>query len=311
MNLINYRPYQESDLIQLMELNKSLVKTWLHYTEEGTVTNQETLWENLTSRERYLHGGPWNDPDTLKIHTDEFLKFGGIHVIENEENEIIAQIEFHQFEEDKFHIDWMMVSPKSDKMGIGSLLIEKLGEFLNNEGYNNIKIYTEPEEGTIGFYEKNKFEKDEFSFLTRFRDIIPIYDDMSWAENKDDLLKFTYGMSDTTDKFLGFLMRCNFKYSRLFKVNTNNYSAIINHRNKEIKIILMSYPVFPKRIRIIVTSGIKLTNQDILNIVNKVVKSIIRESKVYFTILDNNEDTNDKGWKITAIIPNLIKSLND
>lgn len=307
MHLINYRSYQEADFSQLMELNKSLIKTWFHHTKEGFVTDKETTWMNLTPRERYLHGGPWNDPKTLRIHIDEFLKFGSIHVVENENKEIIAEIEFHYFEKDKIHIDWMMVSPYSEKMGIGSLLLDKLDEYIQDHGISNITIFTEPEDGTIGFYEKNNYEQDYFSYITRFKNISPNNTKMTWSENEDNLLEFTHGMNDTTDKYLQFLFNCNFKYSKLFNFDTKNSSTILKYDNKDVKIILMTYPVFPDRIRIIITSNYDLTNSDIMKIVNITVKSINQEYKAYFTILDNNEDINDLGWKIIGIIPRLVK----
>ncbi len=307
MNLINCRSYRESDFIELMELNKSLVKTWFHHTEEGSVTDKVTTWEKLTPRERYLHGGPWNDPDTLRIHIDEFLTFGQILLIENEHKKIIAEIEFHQFEKDKFHLDWMMVSPYSDKMGMGSLLLDKIDEFIRIAGNSQFTLYTEPEDGTIEFYEKNNFYKGEFSYITRLKSIKPKSNDIIWSENENELLKFTYGMNYTTDKYLQFLMRCNFKYSGLFKVNVKNYSTHVRYDDKDIKIILMAYPVFPDRIRIMVTTNHNLINSEIMNIVNNIINSINQEFKAYFTILDDNEEIEDQGWKIIGIIPNLIK----
>ncbi len=290
-----------------MDLNKSLVKTWFHHTENGSVTDKATTWEKLTPRERYLHGGPWNDPDTLRIHIDEFLKFGKILIIENEHQKIIAEIEYHQFEKDKYHLDWMMVSPYSDKMGIGSLLIDKLDELIRAEGENNFKLYTEPEDGTIGFYEKIGFKSDKFSYITRLKAIIPDSNDVTWSESDNELLKFTYGMNDTTDKHLQFLMRCNFKYSRLFSIKVKNYSTYIKFENKDVKIILMGYSVFPDRIRIIITANHELINSEIMKIVNNISNSINREVNAYFTVLDNHEEIKDHGWKIIGIIPKLIK----
>ncbi|MDH5401558.1 MAG: GNAT family N-acetyltransferase [Candidatus Heimdallarchaeota archaeon] len=149
---------------ELVELNKLLVTNWYRPIDDEYVPSD---WEELTSMERYNHGGPWNDPIFLDLHLNSFEQFGNVSIIrENKTNELVGEIEYHRVNGENIHIDWMMSSPNHRQKGIGRKLINYI---IENENAIS-KIITEPEDDVDEFYRKIGFtpcSNKSYSYTTK------------------------------------------------------------------------------------------------------------------------------------------------
>jgi len=206
---MDIQAFTPHDLEDLVRLNKSLIPIW--YGLEGTdrITSR---WEDLTIKERFLHGGPWNDQQTLKIHTEEFLKFGQIDLIKDQNGQILGEIEYHQHE-DTIHLDWMMIHGTRQLQGLGSLLLHHLVQVAEQDQIN--EIWTEPENGVEKFYEKNGFKLLDESihrYQLKSDNTRESWGEIEYSEIKGQVLS---GEANNDRDYLLMLLRSGIRYAEI------------------------------------------------------------------------------------------------
>jgi len=71
---ISVRKARKEDYTGIVEVHCSDVEKWYRCVGSEKV---EASYEELTPFERWLHGGPWMDEDTVRLHFDILKENGG------------------------------------------------------------------------------------------------------------------------------------------------------------------------------------------------------------------------------------------
>ncbi|MBO8174717.1 MAG: GNAT family N-acetyltransferase [Thermococcus sp.] len=141
----------------IVEVHCSDVEEWYHY--ENGQRREADLYDNLTLKERYLHGGPWMSIETCAIHLNNLILNGQIPLVAEIEGKIIGELELFISEEringrtkKIAHIDVLEVHREFRGQGIGRELVEAAEELARKEKCELLTVT--PEKEAVGFYEK-------------------------------------------------------------------------------------------------------------------------------------------------------------
>ncbi|MCY3410040.1 MAG: GNAT family N-acetyltransferase [Candidatus Heimdallarchaeota archaeon] len=296
----------------IVELNKKLVPEWYHYTKKAERGNK-TNWGTLSSRERFIHGGPWLSKDTLKVHLDNFTVFGEILLLWLD-GELIGELEFHEInrphkeyisdlgtEHRVFHLDWMMIDPHHQQMGWGRNLLNQLEDVLKSRHRDKIVILTEPEAGVTDFYQKCGYVNGPNN--------IHVYsangtlDENRWiAYHPPEMFEFLYGNFDVSPEYSLFQMSSEIHFSQLFG---SEYPIAWMDENN-VRVIKQKSSVLHNQYRILLSSSTLLEKRSIQKIINKLPDRTLEENQLRISLPYLIES---KKWKLIEIIPKLIKVL--
>lgn len=114
------------DLTSLVDLNRRDITEWHHYDETGQ-KGTRAQWKELSRWERYQHGGPWLDPQLLRLHLEILRETGNIILVVRDAESIIGELELifeHESPKLKFaHITRMVIDPNCRRKGLGTALV--------------------------------------------------------------------------------------------------------------------------------------------------------------------------------------------
>ncbi len=143
----------KSDVPDLVSLNRKDSET------SETVNPDE--WQHLSRMERWQHGGPWLDRQTLSLHLDVMEEAGGIILIARTAELLVGELELlFEIQDSKppqAFIAWMVVHPGFRHQGIGSQLVTHAVELARNEGAKQLFTTAENPNATQ-FFEANQFQ---------------------------------------------------------------------------------------------------------------------------------------------------------
>ncbi|AHF79520.1 GNAT family N-acetyltransferase [Thermococcus paralvinellae] len=141
----------------IVEVHCSDVEEWYHY--ENGQRREPDSYDNLTLKERYLHGGPWMSIETRAIHLNNLLLNGQIPLVAEIEGRIIGELELFISEElinertrKIAHIDVLEVHREFRGQGIGRELVKAAEELARKEKCELLTVT--PEKEAVKFYEK-------------------------------------------------------------------------------------------------------------------------------------------------------------
>lgn len=150
----------EVDLTSLVDLNRRHITEWHHYDSTGQ-KGKRAHWKELSRWERYQHGGPWLDPQLLRLHLEILKETGNIVLVARDADSIIGQLELifeQESPELKYaHITWMVVDPDWCRKDIGTTLLKEACKTVLNHGCKSLTTTAESDKTKI-FYEANGFQ---------------------------------------------------------------------------------------------------------------------------------------------------------
>lgn len=277
--MLEFSSLKRNDRRELCELNKKLVPRWFQYANNDEKQIQ-SKWENLTIRDRFMHGGPWLDRRTLDIHFDLFEKFGQVIVARDTQEDImIGELEWH-YSNNTAHIDWMMVSPEEQRKGIGSMMINHLKEIVIDDFSS--EIWTEPEKGTDYFYETNGFDRvlpELISYSIRGSSKLNM---LKWKSGLPPEKKTLIGDATNTKEYSRFLLQAEEMYASVFNVVTPISYAIPEDHN--LLIIRRKISALKNRSVILFYSDVNIPESQIISLSDFTAKSLPKIENIFITL---------------------------
>jgi GNAT superfamily N-acetyltransferase len=207
MKIVDYR---RKYLDQVVELNKSLVQSW--YRQENR-KNVKSSYDLLSMKDQFRHGGPWLHPETCAVHMTAVAKIGTISLLIDDSDTVLGEIEYHLSADNRYHLDWMVVSSDQQGKGMGTKLIDNMKKRVASS------IETEPEEGVQQFYEKNKFYQVKPSHYRYLLKPVQTRENTRSENIRLSDFKSRTGESNHDDFYLDLLLSTGIKYADLFGDN--------------------------------------------------------------------------------------------
>ena len=160
----------ETDIEALVSLNCREVDEWHHYSKDG-MQGAPSTWEELSTWERWRHGGPWLDSDLLSLHLKIIEEAGGTVLVARQKGEIIGELEaaydMQSLEGGRAHIVWMVVDPAWQRKGVGSLLAKQGREIAKKMGCHLLTVSSQ-DQVSSDFYTSQGFQKtDSLLFFSK------------------------------------------------------------------------------------------------------------------------------------------------
>jgi ribosomal protein S18 acetylase RimI-like enzyme len=153
----------ETDVEALVSLNCREVTEWHHHAKDGSREALST-WKDLSTWERWRHGGPWLDPSLLSLHLKILEEIGGTVLVARQNGEIIGELEVSYDigspERRRAHIVWMVVDPAWQRKGIGTLLVKQGQKMASKMGCQLMTVSSEDQK-SYSFYSSLKFQKTD------------------------------------------------------------------------------------------------------------------------------------------------------
>ena len=147
--MIKVREASFSDIKQIVEINIADVREWYHFDIMAREKLGKACYDELTSFERYMHGGPWLDPKTFEQYFKLMKNWGGYIFVAEENGKIVSEIDI-VIEPDfptklKAQMQWLFVHPDHRGKGISSALMQHAFDFSRKMGCSFIETVPEDE----------------------------------------------------------------------------------------------------------------------------------------------------------------------
>ncbi len=154
---IQVREAQRGDYAGIVEVHCSDVDKWRR--KSGEIVS----YEELTSFERWLHGGPWMDPETMKLHFEILKECGGRAFVAVLGDKVVGEAEVVFSEEPEPYgrycfLEVLVVHKNYRRKGIGTKLVKYCLEYAEERGYAVFDVIPE-NEGAKRLYLKLGFSK--------------------------------------------------------------------------------------------------------------------------------------------------------
>lgn len=147
---IQVRPATLDDVPAISAIHVSDLVTWKRWDEDDT----ECLatYEELSPFERWLNGGPWMDPSTLRPHLQRLMDGAGYALVAEAGGEVRAEAEAFIGDEPppwgrNLNLSVLYARRGSAGKGLGSALMQALFELARREGCTSF-IVTHAEAGS-------------------------------------------------------------------------------------------------------------------------------------------------------------------
>ncbi|RLE72010.1 MAG: hypothetical protein DRJ37_03805 [Thermoprotei archaeon] len=141
---IQVREARREDYAGIVEVHCSDVDKWRR-------KNGETAsYEELTPFERWLHGGPWMDSETIKLHFEILKECGGRAFVAVLGDKVVGEAEIVFSEEPKPYgrycfLEVLVVHKNYRRRGIGTKLVKYCLEYAERQGYAIFDVIPEDE----------------------------------------------------------------------------------------------------------------------------------------------------------------------
>ncbi len=128
------------------------MECWYHYTEEGR--GEPASYEELSTWERVLHGGPWMDVKALREYWKRMERLGIIPLVAELEGKVVGHLDV-LFCEDPvlgryLYLDVLMVHKEYRRRGVARALVFKAEELARERGVEKLVVQPESYEGPSG-----------------------------------------------------------------------------------------------------------------------------------------------------------------
>jgi ribosomal protein S18 acetylase RimI-like enzyme len=152
--MVHVRLATEDDAVGICQVYLTDVVEWYRTLPDGSRISAR--YEDLSAFERYLHGGPWMDPESCSVHIRSVVDSGQWPLVAIEGNEVVGELELIVGPDPRWkktaHIDVLTVHREFRGRGVGRALVGD-GRRRAEEASCDW-ITTNPEETAIEFYRK-------------------------------------------------------------------------------------------------------------------------------------------------------------
>jgi len=152
--MTNVRLATEQDAVGISEVYRSDVDAWYRMLPDGS--RVPARYEELDLFGRFLHGGPWMDPEGCSAHLRGVLASGQWPLVAIEGDRVVGEMEVVVGPDMRWgktaHIDALNVHREFRRKGAGRALMMDARRRAEEAGCEIIT--TNPEEAAVGFYHK-------------------------------------------------------------------------------------------------------------------------------------------------------------
>ncbi len=99
MTDVSVRPLVDADLAAVLEIRKRRNDFGGRWFTNPYAGGKEARWEDLTPAQRWLHGGPWMDPQLLALHARRYREAKGAILVAERGSRVVGEAELWPAEE--------------------------------------------------------------------------------------------------------------------------------------------------------------------------------------------------------------------
>jgi GNAT superfamily N-acetyltransferase len=148
---INVRIGTRDDIKALVEVYRSDVQEWYHFTSKGR--GNKASYDELSTLERVMHGGPWMDPKALTKYWDDIEKLG-ITLVAEIQGKVVGHLDVIFSNElplgHFLYLDVLEVHNDYRRKGVATALIKSAEELAKEKGASFMLVEPEKYEGPSG-----------------------------------------------------------------------------------------------------------------------------------------------------------------
>jgi GNAT superfamily N-acetyltransferase len=128
------RPATPQDAASIAAIHCSNITRWFRW--DAAHMPHPARYADLTSYERWQHGGPWMDAGTCLHHVEQLINGGGIGLVVESKGRLIATAELHPSHEPKpygrnLNLSTLYVHRNHQGQGVGTALLQHAIELAN------------------------------------------------------------------------------------------------------------------------------------------------------------------------------------
>lgn len=159
---ITTRVGARDDIDALVDVYCSDVETWYHFSSKGR--GDPASYDELTSLERFMHGGPWMDPTALAKYWENIDRLGIIPLVAEVSGKVVGHLDIIFGDElplGRFlYLDVMMVHKAYRRRGVARILIREAERLARGRKVGFMLVEPQKYEGPSGLtYRSCGFEK--------------------------------------------------------------------------------------------------------------------------------------------------------
>lgn len=160
VKMIKTRRAAIEDLPSLVEVNKSDVEEWHHFSRDGR--GAAAPYDELTGWERVMHGGPWEDLHALRRHWPYMERVGIICLVAELDGRVVGHLYVIPTRElglgEYLFLDVFMVHRSYRRRGVGTALLRAAEALAAEESLPRLVVMTDYEEAGGLTYRSYGFE---------------------------------------------------------------------------------------------------------------------------------------------------------
>ncbi len=127
MTDVSVRPLADPDLKALLEIHRARNDFGGRWFTNPFAGGTEAKWEDLTPAQRWLHGGPWMDPQLLALHVRRYREAKGTILVAERGGRVVGETELWPAEEPLpegayLDVEMLITEPEGDAAAERALL---------------------------------------------------------------------------------------------------------------------------------------------------------------------------------------------
>ncbi|RLI26333.1 hypothetical protein DRO57_01410 [Candidatus Bathyarchaeota archaeon] len=159
---IRVRLGTKDDIPALVEVECSDVEEWYHFSPEGR--GEKASYDELSSLERVMHGGPWMDPEALAEYWKVIERLGIIPLVAEIDGKVVGHLDVVFSDElplGRFlYLDVLTVHKAYRRRGVATALIKEAEGLARERNVDFLLVQPEKYEGPSGLtYRSCGFKK--------------------------------------------------------------------------------------------------------------------------------------------------------
>ena len=149
---VRVRRAEKRDIPAIVEVNCSDVERWYHFTPRGRA--EPASYEELSSWERVMHGGPWMDEAALSDYWRRMERLGVIPLVAELEGKVVGHLDVIFCKDpvlgEYFYLDVLMIHRSYRRRGVARALINAAEDLAKDRGFRKLVVQPEDYEGPSG-----------------------------------------------------------------------------------------------------------------------------------------------------------------
>ena len=160
---IKVRRAGKKDIPAIVEVYYSDVEQWYRFTPRGRA--EPAGYEELSSWERVMHGGPWMDEAALSDYWRRMERLGVIPLVAELEGKVVGHLDVIFCKDpvlgEYLYLDVLMVHRSYRRRGVARALISTAEDLAKDRGFRKLVVQPEDYEGPSGLtYRSLSFRRE-------------------------------------------------------------------------------------------------------------------------------------------------------